>query len=154
MIDTRITAYLDERDIPYRVLMQSREAVSIEDAAKLRGIETHKMVKTLLLRDMDNQLVLTCCQGNKQVDPKKVRALLNTRRMTCVSSEQVEALTGFAIGTVTPLLLKNPMPIIFDNELKQNTLVTISSGQRIAGLEIALSDLVAHCSPQWSDITR
>jgi prolyl-tRNA editing enzyme YbaK/EbsC (Cys-tRNA(Pro) deacylase) len=74
--------------------------------------------------------------------------------MTCVSSEQVEALTGFAIGTVTPLLLKNPMPIIFDNELKQNTLVTISSGQRIAGLEIALSDLVAHCSPQWSDITR
>jgi prolyl-tRNA editing enzyme YbaK/EbsC (Cys-tRNA(Pro) deacylase) len=71
MIDTRITAYLDERDIPYRVLMQSREAVSIEDAAKLRGIETHKMVKTLLLRDMDNQLALACCQGNKQVDPKK-----------------------------------------------------------------------------------
>ncbi|MBY6196998.1 aminoacyl-tRNA deacylase [Vibrio hangzhouensis] len=154
MLDTAITAFLSQRGTEFRVLMQAREAVSIEDAAILRGIATHTMVKTMVLRDMGNQYALACCPGDRQIDPKKVRALLQTRRMTCVSSDQVEMLTGYKLGTVTPLLLKTPMPIIFDYGIRSNRLVTISSGERIAGIELALDDLVAHCQPSWGDIVR
>lgn len=55
MINTPITEYLTRNGIAFRVLMQSREAVSIEDAALLRGIKPNMMVKTMVLRDMGNQ---------------------------------------------------------------------------------------------------
>ena len=72
--------------------MQSREAVSIEDAALLRGIKPNMMVKTMVLRDMGNQYALACCPGDRQIDPKKVRAQLQFRRMTCVDSKEIKSL--------------------------------------------------------------
>lgn len=154
MINTPITEYLTRNGIAFRVLMQSREAVSIEDAALLRGIKPNKMVKTMVLRDMGNQYALACCPGDRQIDPKKVRAQLQSRRMTCVDSKEIESLTGYQIGTVTPLLIKTPMPVLFDHSLQTTPTVTISSGERIAGIELALSDLVQNCSPIWGDIIR
>ncbi|MGF1772061.1 YbaK/EbsC family protein [Vibrio wakamikoensis] len=153
-IETAITQYLTQNGIPFRVLMQQREAVSIEDAAMLRGITPNMMVKTMVLRDMGNHYALACCPGDRQIDPKKVRAALQSRRMTCVDSQDIELLTGYKLGTVTPLLLKTPMPILFDSTLKATSTITISSGERIAGIELALDDLTRQCSPLWSDIIR
>ncbi|GMQ47701.1 aminoacyl-tRNA deacylase [Vibrio sp. 10N] len=153
-LETPITTYLKQNGIPFRVLMQSREAVSIEDTAALRGITPNMMVKTMVLRDMGNRYALACCPGDRQIDPKKVRAVLQSRRMTCVDSSDIEALTGYKVGTVTPLLLKTPMPIVFDHTLQSTPIITISSGERIAGIELALSDLCAQCAPTWSDIIR
>ncbi|WP_353498733.1 aminoacyl-tRNA deacylase [Vibrio sp. CB1-14] len=153
-IETAITQYLTQNGIPFRVLMQQREAVSIEDAAMLRGITPNMMVKTMVLKDMGNHYALACCPGDRQIDPKKVRAALQSRRMTCVDSQDIELLTGYKLGTVTPLLLKTPMPILFDSTLKATSTITISSGERIAGIELALDDLTRQCSPLWSDIIR
>jgi Cys-tRNA(Pro) deacylase len=152
--ETAITQYLTQNGIPFRVLIQPREAVSIEDAAMLRGITPDMMVKTMVLRDMGNHYALACCPGDCQIDPKKVRAALQSRRMTCVDSQDIELLTGYKVGTVTPLLLNTPMPILFDPTLKATPIITISSGERIAGIELALDDLTRQCSPLWSDIIR
>lgn len=154
MIDTPVVRYLQKHKVCFRILMQEREAVSIEDAAQLRGIEPKTMLKTLVLRDMDNQYVLACCPGNKQIDPKKVRTLLSRRRMTCLSSEEVEQVTGYRVGTVNPLLLKQPLPIVFDNSILLNQNLTISSGERIAGIELSLDHLLNLISPYWGDIIR
>ncbi|CAH0527158.1 aminoacyl-tRNA deacylase [Vibrio hippocampi] len=154
MIDTPITRFLQLSNVPFRVLIQEREAVSIEDAAQLRGIKPQTMLKTMVLRDMDNQYVLACCPGDKQVDPKKVRTLLSRRRMTCLSSDEVEAITGYKIGTVTPLLLKQPLPIVLDLDIKRNHTITISSGERIAGIELPLEQLLSLITPVWGAITR
>lgn len=138
----------------YRLLPQSKPTTTIEETAKERGIHPSQMVKCMLLRDMDNNYVLACSPGNQSVDPKKVRALLQCRRMTCVNIEDVEAITGFAIGTVGPLRLKIDMPIIFDHSIKQESLVTISSGDRLAGIALQVNDLIRVVNPTLSDICK
>lgn len=154
MLSTPITRYLQQREIPFQLLMQGKEAASIQEAAHLRGIKAEIMVKAIVLRDMGGQYALACCPGNESIDPKKVRHTLATRRMTCASSEDVESITGATIGTVTPLLLRTAMPILFDTGLKQHSMVTISSGNSSAGLLLSLNDLVQCCSPLWADICQ
>ncbi len=152
--ETVITRYLVQQQVNFRLLHHKTPATTIEDAAQQRGILPSQMVKCILLRDMGGQLALACAPGDRNVDPKKVRALLQWRRMTCVDLTDVESITGYRIGTVTPLLLKTPMPIIFDHQITQHSLVTISSGSTMAGIAIATNDLIQLCQPTFADIQR
>lgn len=154
LLSTRITQYLDAQQVPYRLLPHSSPAVTIEDAAQQRGVRPAQMVKSMLLRDMGNLYALACAPGDQSVDPKKVRALLECRRMTCVGIDQVTQLTGYEIGTVTPLLLTTPMPIIFDHKILDEQEITISSGSNMAGIALQCQDLIQLCSPMFADICR
>ncbi|CCN83864.1 putative YbaK/aminoacyl-tRNA synthetase-associated domain [Vibrio nigripulchritudo SFn27] len=151
---TQVTEYLDRQQVSFRLLPHQTPAVSIEDAAQQRGIDPRIMVKCILLKDMGGQFALACVPGDKQADPKKVRAILSSRRMTCASAPEIESLTGYSLGCVTPLLLTTPMPIIFDRQITSLTRVTISSGSNMAGIELLTSDLLSLLSPTFAEITR
>jgi len=140
--------------VAFRLLPHQTPATTIEDAAAQRGIRPEQMVKCIVLRDMSNRYAIACAPGNQSVDPKKVRALLNWRRMTCVSMEQVASLTGYQIGTVVPLLLRTPMEIIFDQQILNEPEVTISSGSNMAGVALNCSDLIDLCQPKIAAICR
>ncbi|MEF1284086.1 MULTISPECIES: aminoacyl-tRNA deacylase [unclassified Vibrio] len=151
---THITQYLESQQVNFRLLPHQRPAVTIEDAAMQRGIRPSQMVKSIVLRDMSNRYAIACAPGDQSIDPKKVRALLEWRRMTCVSMEQVASLTGYQIGTVVPLLLKTPMTVIFDQQLLSEPEVTISSGSNMAGIALQCDDLIRLCQPRVANICR
>lgn len=151
---TRVTEYLNQQQIPYRLLPHRRPAVTIEDAASQRGISPALMVKSILLRDMDNNYVLACVPGDRQADPKKVRAHLGCRRMTCVALSDVPAVTGYDVGTVAPILLATEMPVFFDHSLQLQPEVTISSGSTMAGIALKTEHLISLCQPQFAHIIR
>ncbi len=153
-IHTPLMQFLADQNIPFRLLPHQRPATTIEDAAQQRGIRPSQMVKAILLRDMGNLYALACAPGDRSVDPKKVRTLLQCRRMTCVNQADVENITGYKVGTVTPLLLKRSMPVVFDPSLFEEREVTISSGDRMAGLALSIDDLVKLCQPTLADICR
>ncbi|MDN2482059.1 aminoacyl-tRNA deacylase [Vibrio agarivorans] len=151
---TPLTSFLQQQGVAFEILHQEYETVSIQDTASARGISPQQMVKSILLRDMSERYALACIPGDQSVDPKKVRSLLNWRRMTCVQLDQLESITGYKAGTVTPLLLKRAMPIVIDTRLSELDRVTISSGDRLAGLALAPSDLLKLCQPTMGDICR
>ncbi|GAK85218.1 uncharacterized conserved protein [Vibrio ponticus] len=151
---TKLTAYLELQQVDYRLLMHRTPAISIEDAATQRGIRQSQMVKAILLRDMGDLYALACVPGDQSVDPKKVRAVLACRRMTCVDLAAVERITGYQVGTVTPLLLKQPMPVLFDPQILHEAEITISSGSPLAGIALSSKDLVTLCQPIFASICR
>lgn len=151
---TIVTQHLEECEIPFRILQQNAPASSIEDAARLRGISPSIMVKSMLLRDMGNNYALACCFGDQQIAPKKVRHRLQWRRMTCVSGQDVEIITGYQLGSVCPIKLKTPLPIIFDRNIILKDEVSISSGSNLAGIALATRDLIQLINPLFDDITR
>ncbi|CAH0532625.1 Cys-tRNA(Pro)/Cys-tRNA(Cys) deacylase YbaK [Vibrio stylophorae] len=153
IIDTVVTRLLKARDIAFE-LRTHEPLQQVHALAKARGISPSIMVKSLLLQDMGGQLALACVPGDHQVDPRLVRAALGCRRMTCVAAKDVAKLTGFAIGTVTPIALTQPLPILFDHQLAQHAVLSISSGDPRAGVLLAQQDLVALCQPQWHSLCR
>ncbi|NVD07504.1 YbaK/EbsC family protein [Vibrio sp. JPW-9-11-11] len=153
-ISTHITQYLESQQVAFRLLPHQTPAITIEDAAKQRGIRPAQMVKSIVLRDMSNRYAIACAPGDQAVDPKKVRALLDWRRMTCVAMQDVVSLTGYQVGTVVPILLRTPMAVVFDQRLLTEPEVTISSGSNMAGVALRCEDLLQLCQPIVGDICR
>jgi len=153
-MNTSVIKYLEKEGVDYRLLPHTKPAKTIEDAAKERGVAPEQMVKSILLRDMSVFHVLACVPGPAQVDPTKVRAMFGCRRMTCADATDVEKVTGLVIGTVAPVGLKHPLPLIFDHAIKKHLKVNISSGDRMAGVELETEDLLMICDPMFADICR
>lgn len=151
-IRTQVTQFLEQQQVSYRLLPHESEAITIDEAARQRGVRPAQMVKSILLRDMSDRYALACAPGHCRVDPKKVRAQLNWRRMTCVPIDEVPTITGYPIGAVVPLLLAQEMPILFDAHILNEPIVTISSGSPLAGIALQCDDLLKLCQPLVSDI--
>ncbi len=154
MFSTSVTQWLDEQNIDYRVLKHSKATVTITDTARERGISEQQMVKTILLCDPAGQLFLACVPGDRQVSPQKVRERLQTRRLTCVSHDKLRSLTGFAPGTLVPIMWCKDIPVIFSRQLLNQPQLTISSGSPMAGLLLRSRDLLSLADPIVDDICR
>jgi prolyl-tRNA editing enzyme YbaK/EbsC (Cys-tRNA(Pro) deacylase) len=101
------------------------------------------MVKSILLVDRKGRYVMACVMGETRLDPKAVRAHLGEgwRRLHFASPEEIETVTGCVMGAVAPIGLPHDVPEVFDEGLLRWDLVSISSGDPMAGLELRQDDL-------------
>jgi Cys-tRNA(Pro)/Cys-tRNA(Cys) deacylase len=142
-ISTHITALLDAHGIHYRRLPHAASALTVDEAAKQRGVVKEEMVKSILLRDRDGHFVMACVTGDAQLDPKAVRAQLpdEWKRLSFASAEEILRITGSMQGAVAPLGLPENVPVFFDEAILRCPKVSISSGEPMAGLELDPHDL-------------
>jgi len=153
-METKVMGYLDSLNIPYKILPHKKPVYTCEDAARERNVPLNEMVKCILLMDKDKKYVLACCPADKRVDLDKIRAVLDCKRLSFATEKEIEKITGHNIGAVPPLLLKEKIPIIFDNKIKEKKKVNISSGDPSAGIEIDADDLIKIINPIIMDITQ
>ena len=141
---TRITTLLDGTGVDYRILPHSEPVFTVTAAAAQRGGRQEEMVKSILLRDKNLAYVMACVTGIDQLDPKLVRAVLSEdwKRLSFASSEEIQAVTGYVQGAVSPLCLPSEIPVVFDEVIGRCEWVNISSGDPMAGLELRAIDLI------------
>ena len=121
-------------------MLPHTEAVfTIEAAAAQRGVVKEEMVKSILLRERKGErFVMACLTGEARLDPKAVRAHLEGwKRLTFATSAEITEVTGYVQGAVAPLCLPDAVPVFFDEAIAQCAKVNISSGDPMAGLELA-----------------
>ena len=156
---TKITNLLDENEIPYRLLPHTEPVFTVESAAAQRGVIKEEMVKSILLREKKGRrYVMACVTGDSRLDPKAVRAHLppadDWKRLTFATAAEIQAVTGCVQGAVAPLCLPQDMPVIFDKSIAQCPKVNISSGDPMAGLELATQDLIRLAGAQIASIAE
>ena len=141
---TRITRLLDARQVGYRLLLHSQPVFTVEAAARERGVVRQEMVKSILLRDREGRYAMACVLGDARVDPRAVRAQLppEWKRLSFATAEEILAVTGCVQGAVSPLGLPGHIPVVFDAAIAGCQKVNISSGDPMAGLELAARDLI------------
>ena len=90
-LTTRITAFLDEKGVAYRLLSHSEPVFTVEAAAQQRGVRQEEMVKSILLRDRKKRYVMACVRGVDQLDPKAVRTVLpeTWKRLSFASRDEI-----------------------------------------------------------------
>ena len=144
MIKTKITDLLDAQNITYRLLPHSEPVFTVEAAAAQRGVVKEEMVKSILLREKNGErYVMACVTGEARLKPQAVRAQLEGwKRLTFATSAEIQAVTGCVQGAVAPLCLPDDVPVFFDEIIAACEKVNISSGDPMAGLELAGQDLI------------
>jgi len=88
------------------------------------------------------------------IDTKKIRKVMNCKRLSFASDQEIEKILGYKKGAIPPLLLKTKIPILFDNEIMRKEKVNISSGDPRAGLELDPKDLVLLIKPKFGDFSK
>jgi Cys-tRNA(Pro)/Cys-tRNA(Cys) deacylase len=157
-IHTPITNLLDHHQVPYKVLLHREAVFTVDAAAQQRGVLKEEMVKSILLREKSSRrrYVMACVLGPDRLDPKAVRAYLDDtdwKRLTFASGEEIRAVTGSVKGAVAPLCLPAGVPVIFDHKIGTCAKVNISSGDPLAGLELAGPDLIRLAGAQLARIS-
>jgi len=139
---TRVTQVLTQRGVPFRLSIHGKPALTVAEAAALRKMRPGQMVKTMVLRLPDGSHVAALVPGDRDVDLRLVRQALGVRRLAWVAREEVETVTGYPPGAVSPVGIQGVSIILADALIADEDEVAISSGTHGAGVRLAAADLL------------
>jgi prolyl-tRNA editing enzyme YbaK/EbsC (Cys-tRNA(Pro) deacylase) len=132
---------LDRMGIPYRIFVHTQPPESLEDAARQRGQAPDQVIRSILFRAPRKDFFLVLMAGPGQISWRKLRAWLGSSRISMATEEEVLAVTGCVLGTVTPLGLPSPLRLLADVSVFHPQEVSIGSGVRGTALILKSADL-------------
>ncbi len=153
---TMAARILDQIGIRYQMReyqSNDNELDAISVAAKI-GIAPEQTFKTLVVRGDRTGEMVACVPAGAELDLKALAALSGNKKVDLVPVREIEGLTGYIRGGVSPLGMKKSFPLFIDELAVILDLVSISGGRR--GLQILLSgsDLIKATKAQLSPLTK
>jgi len=133
---------LDKLDIPYRQFTHPTPPSTIEQAARERNQEIGQVVRSILFRLSEEDYAMVLIAGPWQVSWRGLRKHFNQSRLTIASPEEVEEITGYQIGSVSPFGLPNPIPILVDEGVLVQPAVSLGSGLRGTAILLTKENLL------------
>jgi Cys-tRNA(Pro) deacylase len=138
--------------IPHRVVRTDR-ASSAEESARFQGIETHQLLRTLVVRRGEDDYLFVLIPAGRRFDWPKLRELLGVRRMTLPDADEARTVTGYERYTITPFGSSRAWPVVADAAILEEPLVAIGGGGFGINLHLAPADLVAALGATVADVS-
>lgn len=115
---------LEQQHIPC-IVRQHRPIYTVAEGLALGLPEIEAAGKSLFITDAKRQsFYLAVLPLDKRLDLKRLRALLQSRRLTMAAAQEVQAMLDVTPGAVTPLALlgsSQPIAVILDEALQGRT---------------------------------
>jgi prolyl-tRNA editing enzyme YbaK/EbsC (Cys-tRNA(Pro) deacylase) len=134
---------LEGLGIPHRVFYHQGNVTSLEQAARERSQIPEQVVRSILFRLGKDDYLMVLVAGPIQIPWKALRKHVGQSRLTLASEEEVLAVTGFRIGTVSPFGLPRPIRVILEAGVLKQDEISIGSGLPNTGIIIKSADLQA-----------
>lgn len=112
------------------------------EAADKLGVDPKRILKTLVVKTSDGQLVNAVLAVADMLNLKRVAKALKVKSVKMAEPAQVQQKTGYVLGGVSPLGQKTPLPMVMDLAVQQYETVIVSGGQRGMSLEVTTQDFL------------
>lgn len=132
---------LSKMGVPHTLFHHSGSVESFEQAARERNQRPAQVVRSLLFRVREDEFALVLVAGPAQVSWKALRKALGRSRISLATEEEVLAVTGYRIGTVSPFGLANQPRVLIEAGVLKEEEVSIGSGIRNIAIIIKSADL-------------
>jgi len=139
---TPATHSLDLLGIPYRLFTHAQPPASLEEAARQRGQEPDQVIRSILFKCHGQDFFLALMAGPGQISWRKLRKHLGVSRISMASEKEVLAVTGYAVGAVSPLGLPQPLLTLADASVFHPEQISLGSGVRGVAIIMKPSDLL------------
>ena len=116
---------------PYEVDESDLSAPSV--AAKV-GMAPQQDFKTLVARGDKNGVLMACIAANAELDLKALAQASGNKRVEMVPLKEVQGLTGYIRGGVSPVGTKKSYPVYLDETAVEQEKIAVSAGVR--GMQI------------------
>lgn len=142
---TNACRILDKLQIAYTLHEYEWDEEHLDTAtvASHVGISEEHMYKTLVLRGDKTGVIMACIPGHQELNLKALAAVSGNKKVDMVPVKDIQNITGYIRGGVSPLGVKKKYPLYIDASVVHVNPVSISAGRR--GMQIFLkgTDLVA-----------
>jgi len=141
---TNAARLLDRLNIPYRLgeYAFDEEHLGAEHVAQAVGLPLRQVFKTLVARGDGREVVMACIPGSGELDLKALAALAGFKKVEMVHLKEVQPLTGYIRGGVSPLAAKKSYRLFIDESSLSFPFISVSAGQRGLQIMVAPQDLL------------
>ena len=156
MRKTNVARILDGLKIGYelREYKVDESDLSAESVAQKIEVPLAQVFKTLVVCGDKTGVLLACIPGGFELDLKALALISGNKKVDMVPLKDVQKLTGYIRGGVSPLGIKKQYDIYIDETVILWTYVSISAGIRGCQILIAPHDLVCAVNGELSNISR
>lgn len=141
---TNAMRFLDQKKKSYEILTYEydEDHLGAEHVCKSVHKSPEEVYKTLLFEGNQSGILVGFVAGNQEIDEKKLAQLSGNKKITLVSLKDVEKVSGYIRGGVSPIGLKKSYPIYGDRALSSLDKVCFSAGKRGLQIYMKVSDLL------------
>lgn len=156
MKKTNAARLLDRESVAYEVLEYSIDLddLGAEHAAEATDVPLERMFKTLVVRGDGKKIVMACLPGSGELSLKKLAALAGVKKVEMVAVSEIQGLTGYVRGGVSPLGTKKPYPVFLDESALQHGKIAVNAGKRGTLFMLDPQDLVRVLKAETGDLLR
>jgi len=153
---TNVARILDGLKINYelREYKVDESDLSAESVAQKIEVPLAQVFKTLVVCGDKTGVLLACIPGGLELDLKALASISGNKKVDMVPLKDVQKLTGYIRGGVSPLGTKKQYDIYIDESAIEWTYISISAGLRGCQILIAPNDLVGAVNGKISNISR
>ncbi len=135
--------FIDANAITATILPLDAHTATVEDAARVLGVDTIQIIKSLLFL-VDGEPLLVINNGTARVDRKQLAGHLGIgrKRVKFASAAQALALTGYVVGSMPPFGHRLPLKTLVDPAVTALDTVYGGGGALDAMLRLTAAELL------------
>jgi len=125
-----------------------------EEAASKMDIDSSRVFKTLVVFTGGKDLSIAVLPVSRQLDLKRIAQVLGVKKVTMADKTEIERVTGYVRGGVSPLGQKRNLITVIDESAKTFDTIFVSAGRRGLQIELSPVDLYLLTKGQFQSIVR
>ncbi len=156
MRKTNAARVLDSLKVDYKLVEYEIDEsdLSAETVAKKVNLPPEQVFKTLVARGDKTGVLIACIPGNVELDLKAMASVSKDKKVEMVSVKEIQPITGYIRGGVSPIGTKKRYPIFLDECAMEFPFISISAGVRGAQIFISPKDLIEALDIKLCKIAR
>ncbi|MZP31311.1 Cys-tRNA(Pro) deacylase [Heliobacterium undosum] len=153
---TNAARLLDQLKITYELIEYEVDeaGLSAVSVAKKINLPIKQVYKTLVARGDKTGVILACIPGDYELDLKALASLSGNKKVDTVPLKEVQPLTGYVRGGVSPVGTKKKYPLYVDERIESVERVSISAGVRGCQMVLSPADLLRATGGRCGNISR
>lgn len=146
-------AYLKKYNLDKDVMEFEVSSATVEEASKAIGCEEKEIVKTLSFI-VDEKPILIAVAGDSKIDNGKFKAEFHTKAKM-IPFEDVERLTGHAVGGVCPFGANEDVAVYLDESIKRFDTIYPACGSSNSAIKLSLEQMEKITNyEKWIDVCK
>ncbi len=140
---TNAVRILESKGVPFELMSYDVDPSDpgAEAVAAKVGLPPRQVFKTLVARGDRTGVHLACVPGDAELDLKALAAACGDKKAEMVHLKEIQPLTGYVRGGVSPVGTKKDFPVFIDESALRFEKICVSAGMRGLQLLIAPKDL-------------
>ena len=138
----KLEARLKALGIWYKFIEKPQATIHTADAAKVTGIELHRISKNLMAQASDGRYAALIIPGDMKLDYKETAKALETKNVSLVLFNEAHKISGYPPGGTPSIGYEQRIEVVLDRELMHYETFYCGGGSTMMLLELRRDDVI------------